>query len=237
MPNGAILFIARNCLPLTKAAVRSALAQDVPCDILVIDNNSSDGTGPWLRSKSELAVSVYTDQKSLSTCWNNGIRTFWSIGAERVLVCNVDIELRPDTYRLLASHGGPFVTCVSVNSRDQMGNVGDRSVEVLRGSERPHPDFSAFMISKVATDRVGWFDESYYPAYYEDNDMHVRMHRAGIKAVCVDLPFLHHAAQTIKTASPGEVERIKRGAELNKQRFKMTYGCVPGTPEYEKLFL
>lgn len=233
--NGSIVIIARNNCHLTKLAVKTAMEQDVPCDLLVVDNASSDSTTQWLKTK-DCAKVTYTDQRSLSECWNRALKVFWTVGATQVLCLNNDVEIRPDTYRLLASHGSPFVTCVSVNSREQLGETGDRSIEVLRSSERCHPDFSAFMINKYVTDRTGWFDESYFPAYAEDGDYHVRMHRAGIKALCVDLPFLHHGAQTIKTANDGEMARIRRGADMNRQRFRNKYGCEMGSPEYYKLF-
>ena len=57
---------------------------------------------------------------------------------------------------------------------------------------------------------------------------HVWMHQHGISAVCIDLPFYHYAAGTLKAASPGEAERIKRGAGANRERFRAKYGCSAG---------
>ena len=86
--------------------------------------------------------------------------------------------------------------------------------------------------------RRGTFDEDYDPAYCEDSDYHVRMHRAGIRAVCVDVPYYHMGAgaQTVKNSSPKDRRIIEEGAEKNRERFRLKYGCLPGTPEYEKLF-
>ena len=232
---GSILIIARNNLPLTKVAVRTALAQDYPCHVLVIDNASTDGTNNWLKTK-DVAAITYPIQKSLAACWNAGIKAFWDTGATEVLVLNNDVSLRPDTYYLLHNLEAHMVTCVSVNKEEQLGVPGDRSIDGLVQSLRPHPDFSAFMIRKTVTNRVGWFDETYYPAYCEDCDYHVRMHRAGMHAVCVDLPFLHLGANTLRNASPGEQDRIRRGADTNRERFRKRYGCLPGSPEYSKLF-
>lgn len=234
--NGAVLIVARNNLSLTKVAVNSALAQDVPVTVLVIDNASEDGTIQWLKSKPHVAVISYTYQRSVAACWNRGIKVLQDCGADEVLVCNNDVKLRPDTYGLLASHGGPFVTCVSVNSPDQLGVPGDRKIEDLKLTQRPHPDYSCFMIRNVVTHTIGGFDESYYPAYCEDSDHHVRMHRAGIRAVCIDVPFYHAAAQTVKTADEGEQARIRRGADKNREKFRLKYGCLPGSPAYEGLF-
>ena len=235
MVAGSIVIVARNNVEYTKAAVRTAIDQDVPCEVMVIDNCSADGTMDWLKTR-DVARFFNPVQLSLAACWNQALKIFWRIGCEEALVVNNDVELRRDTYRLLRSHGGPFVTCISVRNREEMGTVEDRHVPTLYATERPHPDFSCFLIRKEVTDRVGWFDEKYFPAFCEDCDYHVRMHRAGIRAVAVALPFVHHGSQTLRTAESGERQRIERGAERNRERFREIYGCRPGTPEYEKLF-
>lgn len=260
--SGTIIIVSRNNLHLTKRAVISAKAQDMPVDVLVIDNASTDGTQQWVTSQ-RLRGFFYTEQVSLSKCWNDALKAVWKY-SDHALVLNNDVEIRPDTYRLLLEHGGPFVTCVSVDSSERMGTVGDRRnapkpigipecvmedyskyeyLGITRNivlppvmTERPSPDFSAFMIRKEVTDNVGWFNEELFPAHYEDNFFHVRLHRAGIRAVCIDLPFLHHGAQTIKNSDPAERRKIQRGAERNKELFRAAFGCVPGTKEYEALF-
>ena len=231
---GSILFVARNCAHLTRKAVRSAQQQDIDCDILVVDNASTDGTKPWLHSQDVSLIAMAT-QVSLSACWNIGLQTFFGIGRKHVLVCNTDIELRPDAYSLLLAHGGPFVTCVSVDTRERVGTPGDREASPSLG-ERPHPDFSCFLIRPEVVEKVGWFNEDLYPAFVEDCDYHVRMHRAGVKAVCIDVPFLHHGSATMKHADPEEQTRIRKGADRNREWFKRTYGAAIGSPEYADLF-
>lgn len=242
---GSVLIVCRNNLSLSKKAIASAQAQDIPCDILVVDNASSDGTAQWLATKPIATISLMR-QESLSACWNRGLRAFWKAGAEHCLVCNNDIELRADSYRVLLAHKMRFVTCVSVDKREQMGVAGDRDhlgeiygefPKCFRAlSPRPHPDFSAFMIRKECTDRVGFFNEDYYPAFVEDCEYHIRMHRAGVQAVCIDVPFLHHGSATVKHSDPAERAVISRGAQANRERFRAKYGCLPGTPEYEAMF-
>lgn len=232
---GSILFVCRNNVSLAKKAIRSAQRQDIPCDILVVDNASSDGTAQWLVTQNFSTISLRL-QASLSACWNMGLATFFRAGRSGVLVLNADVEISPKTYRYLSSYSFhqkiPFVTCVSVEAPQQFHEPAfDWSYHV-----REHPDFSAFFITQEVIDRVGWFNEDYYPAYVEDCDYHVRMHRAGVKAICVDVPFLHHGATTIKNADKAERVIIARGAAANRERFKREYGCLPGTPEYQELF-
>lgn len=225
---GFIVCVARNNVQLTKQAIKSALAQDMPCDVLLIDNASSDGTIAWAATRSVARVAL-REQQSLSACWNIGLYTAWRM-TKHALVINNDIQLRPDAYRLLLAHGGPFVTCVSVDDPERMNYPEPPT------TERPHPDFSCFLIRRSVTEVVGWFNEDYFPAYGEDADYHVRMHRAGVHAVCIDLPFLHYGASTLKSAEPGEQQRIRRGADANRARFKRKYGCAIGTSEYYGIF-
>lgn len=233
--NPCIIFVSRNNLALTKTAVRSALAQDIPCPVILLDNASSDGTMAWANTK-PITTIAYPEQKSLAACWNVGLRAAWKAGYTSALLCNNDIVLRTDALSMLLSHGGEFVTCVSVDSEDQLGTAGDRNIEDIRRSQRPHPDHSCFLLRKSVTDKVGWFNEEYFPAYGEDAEWHVRCHRAGVRAVCIDIPFLHHGASTLKQSDPGEAARIRRGADANRQRFKKVYGCLPGSSEYYALF-
>lgn len=233
-----IVIIARNNLHLTQKSVNSALRQTCAPSVWVVDNSSKDGTHNWLRSKGILNPRFYwwsyLKQRSLSFCWNDALTRAFNLGHTHVLVLNNDVQIRPDTFSSLynwsITYNTHFTTAVSVNSELELRPDDEPT------TSSPHPDFSCFMISKECWDRVGKFDASYYPAYCEDNDYHVRMHRAGIKAVSIDLPYLHYSAGTIKHADPAEVAEIKRGAQINREKFKNTYGCYPSDPEYAELF-
>jgi GT2 family glycosyltransferase len=231
-----IIVTSRNNIALTKLAIRGALAQDPPVDVMLADNASTDGTIAWAATKPIARIS-HQKQLSLAAVWNHALRAAWKAGYNSALMLNNDTEIRADSVRLLSEHGGEFVTCVSVDEAGRMGVAGDRTIEDLRITERPHPDFSAFFIRRSVTDRGLWFDEGMYPAYCEDSDYHIRLHRAGVIALCIDLPFLHHGASTLKDASPRDSVVIRRGADQNRIRFKNKYGCLPGSEGYEKLFL
>ena len=236
---GTVVVVSRNNLHLTRKTVASAHAQDMPVDIILVDNASSDGTVQWAATKDYVSLIAFQEQRSLAACWNYALRQVFK-RSSHALVVNNDVEIQTWTYRYLNTHGGLFVTCVSVNQKEQLLKVppSDQVTQrpMVMPDERPHPDFSSFMIRKECFERVGPFNESYWPAYAEDSEYHVRMHRAGIRAVCIDLPFLHHGSGTIKHADPAERRRIEKGAQANRERFRREYGCLPGTKEYELLF-
>lgn len=219
----------RNNIDLTRKAVKSILEQDIPVDLLVIDNGSSDGLGAWATRHDRLLYAYFNPPRSVAASWNFGLQYFFDMGAEYVLVVNNDIELLTSTYRRLLSDGGPFVTAVGV--REWPAEFGPMSNE-----KRPHPDFSCYLIRRETYERVGPFDERFLIAFAEDQDYHVRLHNEGITAYCIDMPFLHHGSMTIKNANPKEIWDIKIQADKNRAYFKQKWGMAGASPEYEAYF-
>jgi GT2 family glycosyltransferase len=223
-----VLMLTRNALELTKAAVRSVLEQDIPAELYVIDNDSTDGTPQFLR---EAGIKQWrrTEKNAVSAAWNFGLEYFFTVAdCEHVLVVNNDIVLRPDTYRELLEDDGVFVTGVGVNRVEQL-------VGPLEKKRRPHPDFSCFLIRKACWDRVGRFDES-MELYASDCDYHLRMHKRGIAAYTIGIPFFHEASGTLKYAADDDRRTIEERANLDRERFRQKWGFSVGSPEYAGVF-
>jgi hypothetical protein len=174
---------------------------------------------------------MYGNFRSVSRMWNEALRYCFSEGFDRVMVVNNDTLLKPLTHVLLERERADFVTAVGVNSMEQFN-------EQLCGNEqRPHPDYSCYMISKQCWEAMDGFDEQFVGGHFEDNDAHVRLHRLGIRAYCIDVPFFHIGGGTMKTASESEQARIRANFDRNKERFHSMYGCYPSdTQAYDALF-
>jgi hypothetical protein len=229
-----ILIPLRNGLALTKAAHATFCAQDIgPVSILYIDNRSMDGTTQWLASLTGVHTIHNSQPKSVASSWNQGLRWWFSQGAEWVLVVNNDVLLRPDTYRHLVAAGGQFVT--AVGTRD-LKKIEPPYVAPSYTDVRRHPDYSCALIRREAWQKMGQFDESYQGAYAEDAESHLALHRLGIDAYCLELPFWHLGAGTIKNASPLEAAEIHRQADANRALFRERHGVEVGSDEYYALF-
>lgn len=225
-----ILCPLRNGIQLTKAAHRTFMAQDVQggVELLYIDNASEDGTAEWLKTTEAFTIRNGTP-KSVAQSWNYGLGWWFNRGAEYVLVVNNDVELLPSTYRRLLADGGDFVTAVSVGTKEQLVDSDPRGT-------RPHPDFSCYLIRRSVWEIVGPFDEQFKSAYNEDSDYHVRLHKAGVFAHCIDVSFYHVASGTIKNSTLEEQKHIVKIASQNHEYFKQKWGVYSGTPEYYALF-
>lgn len=62
--------------------------------------------------------------------------------------------------------------------------------------------FSAFAINDAMVEAVGWFDESYHPAYCEDCDYEWRARRKGFLPIIVEGSTRHLGSQTIGKSLP-----------------------------------
>ena len=94
-------------------------------------------------------------------------------------------------------------------------------------------DWSAFIIPKKTFERVGQFDEKFYPAYYEDNDYHYRMKLLGMNYNQTPIlnPYLYNASMTTQK-NPS----LKDGIEKNKQYYRQKWGGFPSKEKFKKPF-
>jgi len=162
------------------------------------------------------------------------------------LVLNNDITLHPEAiWRLVerfTKEPAGMVTCMDV--RGEMGEKG--LAPMLIGSlvakekegvdEAPHPNFSAFMVSKQCWEEVGEFDELYEPAYFEDNDYHYRMKLAEMPAIVLPTAmFYHYGSRTQNEAAEDKKPIVNGGLfENNRANYSKKWGGVPGQEKFEK---
>lgn len=245
-------IVHRNAPELTQAAVNSALEVGRHfyanggkfLGIHLIDNASGDRNissfSPFVK------LNVLVEQQPLARCWNNILENAESLGGPDtyVLVCNNDIEMLPETavvlMKAMKANPGCMVSAASA-VEEEFKAIADRIkppawAEVCRELLTPHPDFSCLMIQPWMWRAVGGFDPGYVGAYFEDNDFHVRLVRSGYLALKHPIPFWHKSSGTKRHSTAEESHRIEECFELNKTRFLCKFGCLPGTPEYDKLF-
>ncbi len=215
---------------MTRRAVESVFAQDIPVTLILEDNGSEDCSA-YLRSTVHRGAMLlsYHPAIGLHRAWNAALDiAFSSLGAQHALVVNNDVELSPWTYRMLLEDGGPFVTAVSTN-----GKLPDKiPTDIVR---RPHPDFSCFLIRRETYETIGPFSELFH-IYCGDADYHLRMHAEGIEAYCLNVPFYHECSGTLKAVSNSRRDAICKRADADRALFEGKWGCKVGSPEYYARF-
>jgi len=109
-----------------------------------------------------------------------------------------------------------------------------------------HGEGSAFTVFVVHENMKGWlgyFDEQFFPAYAEDNDLGRRMNITGVQRKIVkDAAYFHHTSSTLKAYTPAQERKhhdqfrdnvaryiAKWGGEMDKsEKFTVPYDGARG---------
>jgi GT2 family glycosyltransferase len=222
-----IISVGLNCLEYSKKTLDS-INTKYPYQIIFINNGSSDGTREWLESREDIISYQNPANSGLAACWNLGIQRAIDEGCDLFFVVNNDIVMAKNTIDNLVRkmETGKYVMCTGVNdhsmTEDEMKNFEKEYDE--NETDREHPDFSCFMINENTIHKIGWFDEHFVIAYFEDSDFHSRIALAGKIAIStVSATYFHHASKTIQE-NPKMSELIHNAFRLNKQYFIDKWG-------------
>lgn len=213
----------RLCIPtlcrydLLARLIESAEAGTVkPTGYYIIDNGGGFDVTTMGRAFRRLAseppdsfangVSVHRPRQNLGVApsWNK----FLSL-REPVIVSNDDIVLRPHAIETIARE---------LETRSFVQAFG----------------FALFGITPECVERVGYFDEKFYPAYFEDCDYEIRMRRAGVlRSRYAEGELAEHdgwsTTEKVREADGEEkTEWLTKAPEKNRVYFVQKWGAVTG---------
>ena len=97
----AAVVVTYNRLPLLKQCVQALRAQTRPCDILIVDNASTDGTAEWLAAQRALSSRNTGSNLGGAGGFNYGMRWAAEAGFDRVWVMDDDTLPKPDALEKL----------------------------------------------------------------------------------------------------------------------------------------
>ena len=226
----AALMLAYNNLELTKRAIESVKRQDIPVELLVIDDASTDGTHEWLASDEFSGISLsHSVNKCFTASINEGLSYWFNKGEPYVLMMSNDIVLSPWYYRELLTYDIPLVSGYTTEDINEIAS--SRPVFEPKGGA----SYGALLVRREAWDVVGVLDEN-MKFYASDCDYAVRAHRAGVRSCHVNLPYYHAGSSTLKNSLPDERHAIEAQAGKDIEEFARKWGYFPGSLDWQKLF-
>jgi GT2 family glycosyltransferase len=220
-PLASIIVVAFNKMELTQQCLRNiAETTDTPYEIVVVDNASSDGTGAWLRSLALPELTVVESGENL------GFGRGCNLGAERArgelfVFLNNDTLLCPGwlgrlAHALRAHRGlglvGPMTNVASNAQRlaPEHSTLPEDHPAVAQRLCREHAGEVeivrrligfCMVVPRSVWREVGPFDPRFGIGHYEDDDLSVRVERAGYKAAVARDVYVHHfASQSFRAA-------------------------------------
>jgi GT2 family glycosyltransferase len=193
--------------------------------LLIVDNKSTDGTREWVETLTQYDRVLNPENLGAAKAWNQIL--YWGLShddCDLIFVLNNDIVLHPDAI-------DNMVESVLVQGKEGISgvNIGS-SPSMLAHTTKPEPryspamNFSCLGLTPKTIKRIGFFDEGFVLAYFEDNDYHHRMQLEEVDASS-DLwaPFAHYGSRTIKEG--GVMHAV--AFEQNRKYFFNKWGYLP----------
>ncbi len=213
----SIITLTHNRLDMTIRFVESVLAYSNDYELIVVDNNSTDGTVGYLQALKEQGkihkLILNKENKLFSAGNNQGIEV---ADGDYIIVINNDVVVTPFWLESLEDvckkNNAGIVGAMSNNSagRQYLGNftVPLPSQEMItefatqHRSQYPNKDFGVGRIfgwmmffKKTLLEEIGLFDERFKVGGYEDNDISLRAILKGHKLFIDYSTFLYHHGQ------------------------------------------
>lgn len=182
-----------------------------------------------------IVIPNWRERNSVAASWNRGIRKAEEAGAQVIIVANDDIVFHPGAI-------GAFERAVLLRPELIFSGFTVPQDDRLERKLRHRPDLACFAVGRGFLDTVGDFDESFSPAYFEDDDMRWRLHLleqsrdAGpIDAREPHATYRHVGSQTQHRDPNDPVVSHERFRQL-QDRYRLKWGGLPGHERFRVPF-
>lgn len=235
----SIIIVTYNKLEYNKGCIDSIrkYTNYEDYELIVVDNNSTDGTKEWLQEQNDIKLVLNKDNEGFTKGCNIGI----GVASEEndILLLNNDTLV---TYKWLDN----LKECLYSN--DKIGAVGPitnyastfqcidvpyKSIDEMygfaytnnttRGQDYEEVVFIigfCMLIKREVLNKVGLcLDEIFSPGNYEDNDLCVRIQQQGYKIYLCHNTFIHHFGSV--SFVPGKYDQL---LATNKAKFIEKWG-------------
>ena len=145
-------------------------------DLLIVDNGAKqqDWSPTWNQWVNKIWHLKFPSNLGVPGSWNLGIKSLPF--ADYWLITNFDVEWGGDSLKMFQE----------ISRKDKL---------VLSNGA---PPWCAFSLGWEVVEKVGLFDESFVPAYFEDNDYQRRCEFHNVEVINSFIPLAHDNSSTLK---------------------------------------
>lgn len=144
-------------------------------------------------------------------------------------------ELSNDVEKIYESEVLMLVSCMDVKGEclDPQDVIIKNLEDKIGCPESENPHFSAFMINKQTIEKIGYFDEEFFPAYFEDNSYHYRIKLAEKKAICLPTALFYHYGSGTQNEALNHPVVSGDAFDRNRMKYIKMWGGLPGSEQYK----
>ncbi|WP_457640689.1 glycosyltransferase [Persephonella sp.] len=242
-PKVSIIILSYNKGELTRRCVKSIIDRSFypNYEIIIVDNASKDKTTKKILKELEKnkRVKVIYNKKNYGFAGGNNIGMKKSTG-DFLIILNNDTVITPGWISRLVYHASDKNTGLVGPVTNNIGNEAKIDLEYSNLEEMEEKAFeyiSKHWGKKLELDRIaafcwikrreiyekiGGFDEKFFPAFFEDDDYCLRVKKAGYKIFCAEDVFIHH--ELGKTSGADKDITKNKYFIINKRKFEKKWG-------------
>lgn len=208
------------CVEAVHAVMKNSV---LPDKLIIIDDSGTAAaldklipvlTHYYESGYTEIQVWVHDHQCGVAASWNQFIR---DADTDYVLIANDDVFPHVDSIARMITAAKEHADDIFFAGDGYSGN-----------------SFSFFMVPRVKfVDAVGYFDECFFPSYFEDNAKSREITLAGYKHIFVDgATYDHVGSSTLHAYTPEQTRQHHHNFERNKAIYIAMWGGAVGEEVY-----
>lgn len=235
----SIIILTYNKLEYTQMCIESIreFTTKNSYEIIVVDNNSSDGTVEWLKSQKDLKVIFNKENLGFPKGCNQGINI---ASGENILLLNNDVIVTPNwldnldkalwSDEEIGAVGAVSNSCSYYQQINVTYKNTNEMIEFAKKYNKSNKNFWDYrtkligfcmLIKKSVLEKVGVLDERFTPGNFEDDDLSFRIIKEGYKLLLCKDTFIHHFGSVSFNDKNNEYIKI---LENNMKKFEEKWG-------------
>jgi GT2 family glycosyltransferase len=179
-----------------------------------------------LAARRNFSIHMHMRNRGLSRSWNEGIHQAYAEGCELVLLVNDDLHFVNEGFKEFlhfawenTGYGLAFLHGLETGGSPLAGRVIEQG-------------FGCCVFTKLALERVGYLDENFWPAYYEDVDYGRRCRLSNVNIISSPKVLIEHERSKTTRDNPDILEKSAEVMRLNEDYYTRKWG-----PPYKETFV
>lgn len=180
-------------------------------------------------------IDNYHINKGVAAAWNEGLFKAARDGHRYAIITNDDVYFYKNSieklYSAIRENDHVIISADQNLEREDLGLIDDSEEDNF---------YSAFFCYAIDIKKIwkncGLFDENFFPAYFEDNDMRRRIALAGLTmAIHTGAKVYHHHSATQNADEENQVCPPQQW-DINQNYFIAKWGDMPGKEKFPTPF-
>lgn len=207
----SIVILSYNLMELTQQCVESIRQNNLSSsyEIIVVDNNSTDGVREWLKEQEDIKLICNSENKGFPYGCNQGIKiaepenNIFLLNNDTVVTPNAIFWLRMGLYEKECVGATGSVSNYVMNGQMIVEKYDTLTEYISYGKRNNLPRKNpyekklflvgfALMLKRESLDNIGLLDVRFSPGQYEDNDLGIRLNYAGWQVLLCKNSFIYH---------------------------------------------